>query len=121
MVHWVFCELLPFDDICKGHSRSRSCCRVLITLKDSSYCHLLMLFIWSSSRALIYYSFYCRDGKIATDRVYPILLLSGLPKEKLGFIWGLCNQQTPGQLIVKELVQILAIIALTQVFIHLVS
>ncbi|XP_061179675.1 synergin gamma-like isoform X2 [Saccostrea echinata] len=54
------------------------------------------------------------DGKISTDRLYPILVLSGLPKETLGQIWSLANQSTPGQLIKPELYLILALIAFAQ-------
>ncbi|XP_067650665.1 synergin gamma-like isoform X1 [Haliotis asinina] len=54
------------------------------------------------------------DGKIETDRVYPILMLSGLPREMLGLIWQMANKDTPGQLSKPELFAILAIIALTQ-------
>ena len=55
------------------------------------------------------------DGKISTDRLYPILVLSGLSKETLGQIWSLANQTTPGQLIKPELYLILALIAFAQV------
>lgn len=54
------------------------------------------------------------DGQISTERLYPILVLSGLPKEVLGQLWTLCNKTTPGQLVAKELYQLLAVIALTQ-------
>ncbi|XP_059150357.1 synergin gamma-like isoform X2 [Physella acuta] len=54
------------------------------------------------------------DNKISTERLYPILLLSGLPREKLAHIWSLCNTATPGQLVKHELWLILAMIALTQ-------
>ncbi|XP_055995692.1 synergin gamma-like isoform X4 [Ostrea edulis] len=54
------------------------------------------------------------DGEISTDRLYPILVLSGLPKETLGQIWSLANQKTPGQLIKPELYLILALIAFAQ-------
>jgi hypothetical protein len=56
-----------------------------------------------------------RDGEISTDRLYPILVLSGLPKETLGQIWSLANQKTPGQLIKPELYLLLALIAFAQV------
>ncbi|KAH9518511.1 hypothetical protein Btru_017005 [Bulinus truncatus] len=54
------------------------------------------------------------DNKIITERLYPILLLSGLPREKLAEIWSLCNTATPGQLVKHELWLMLALIALTQ-------
>ncbi|KAL3858160.1 hypothetical protein ACJMK2_012765 [Sinanodonta woodiana] len=54
------------------------------------------------------------DGKINTDRLYPLLMLSGLQRETLGHIWGLANKETPGQLIKSELFTILALVALVQ-------
>ncbi|KAK7087724.1 hypothetical protein V1264_021736 [Littorina saxatilis] len=55
------------------------------------------------------------DGEtIVTERVYPILILSGLPRELLGRLWNLANTQTPGQLIRSELWMLLAFIALVQ-------
>ncbi|KAK3587357.1 hypothetical protein CHS0354_036528 [Potamilus streckersoni] len=54
------------------------------------------------------------DGKINTDRLYPLLMLSGLQREMLGHIWGLANKETPGQLIKSELFTILALVALVQ-------
>ncbi|XP_064613077.1 synergin gamma-like [Liolophura sinensis] len=54
------------------------------------------------------------DGKISTERLYPILLLSGLSREGLGHIWGLANRSTPGQLQPSELYMVLAMIALAQ-------
>ncbi|ESO97255.1 hypothetical protein LOTGIDRAFT_159278 [Lottia gigantea] len=54
------------------------------------------------------------DGKIDTNRLYPILLLSCLPREVLGYIWSMCNTATPGQLIQTELNAVLALIALAQ-------
>ena len=56
-----------------------------------------------------------RDGQISTERLYPILMLGGLPKDLMGYIWSMCNKHTPGQLIRTELYQILALIALAQV------
>ncbi|XP_071110758.1 synergin gamma-like isoform X2 [Haliotis cracherodii] len=54
------------------------------------------------------------EGKLETDRVYPILMMSGLPREMLGLIWQMANKDTPGQLSKPELFAVLAIIALTQ-------
>ncbi|CAL1535490.1 unnamed protein product [Lymnaea stagnalis] len=54
------------------------------------------------------------ENKISTERLYPILLLSGLPREKLAHIWSLCNTSTPGQLVKHELWLVLALVALTQ-------
>ncbi|XP_050408199.1 synergin gamma isoform X2 [Patella vulgata] len=54
------------------------------------------------------------DGKIDTNRLYPILVLSNLPREVLGYIWSMSNTTTPGQLIQSELNAILALIALAQ-------
>ena len=56
-----------------------------------------------------------REGVIQTDRVYPILILSGLAKEVLGHIWSMCNKMTPGQLIKEELYLVLGFIFLAQV------
>ncbi|XP_055891190.1 synergin gamma-like isoform X2 [Biomphalaria glabrata] len=54
------------------------------------------------------------NNKITTERLYPILLMSGLAREKLAEIWSLCNTATPGQLVKHELWLMLALIALTQ-------
>ncbi|CAC5403831.1 Synergin gamma [Mytilus coruscus] len=54
------------------------------------------------------------EDLIQTDRLYPILILSGLPKEVLGQIWSMCNKMTPGQLIKEELYLILGFIFLAQ-------
>ncbi|OWF48643.1 Synergin gamma [Mizuhopecten yessoensis] len=54
------------------------------------------------------------NGQIATERLYPILLMSGLNKETLGQIWNLANRTTPGQLIKEELYLMLALIAFAQ-------
>ncbi|KAH3890920.1 hypothetical protein DPMN_015010, partial [Dreissena polymorpha] len=54
------------------------------------------------------------DGKVNTERLYPILMLSGLQKDVLGRLWSLCNMASPGQLTLLELTQLLAVIALTQ-------
>ncbi|XP_025089450.1 synergin gamma-like isoform X3 [Pomacea canaliculata] len=57
----------------------------------------------------------CSEGEeIITARLYPILLLSQLPREQLGQLWNLVNTQTPGQLIRSELWMLLALIALVQ-------
>ncbi|CAE1288339.1 unnamed protein product [Acanthosepion pharaonis] len=40
---------------------------------------------------------------ILTDRLYPILLLSGLPRQTLREIWEVCNMTTPGQLMKPEM------------------
>ena len=57
---------------------------------------------------------------LSTERLYPILMLSGLPRELMGHIWSLCNKTTPGQLVKQELYQILALIALAQVVMFLI-
>ncbi|XP_069135584.1 synergin gamma-like isoform X2 [Argopecten irradians] len=54
------------------------------------------------------------NGQIATERLYPILLMSGLTKQTLGQIWTLANRTTPGQLIKEELYLMLALIAFAQ-------
>ncbi|GFR98200.1 synergin gamma [Elysia marginata] len=56
----------------------------------------------------------CSNEQISTERLYPILLMSGLPREKLAHIWSLCNTGTPGQLVKNELWAVLALISLTQ-------
>jgi len=56
-----------------------------------------------------------QDGVIQTEVVYAILLQSKLPREVLGYIWGLCNKTTPGQLTRQELFLILAMISIAQV------
>ncbi|NXC81983.1 SYNRG protein, partial [Cercotrichas coryphoeus] len=53
---------------------------------------------------------------IDTAKLYPILMSSGLPRETLGQIWALANRTTPGQLTKEELYSVLAMIAVTQVW-----
>jgi hypothetical protein len=55
---------------------------------------------------------------IVTERLYPILIMSGLPKETLGRLWNLANTHTPGQLSRSELWILLAFVALVQVTVH---
>lgn len=55
------------------------------------------------------------NEQILTERLYPILLMSGLAKDTLGQIWNLANRTTPGQLIKEELYLMLALIAFAQV------
>ena len=52
---------------------------------------------------------------ISTSQLYPILLSSDLPREKLGYIWSKCNKAVPGELNEKELYLILGMVALAQV------
>ena len=59
-----------------------------------------------------------REEKIQTELLYPILLRSGLARETLGQLWGLANQQTPGQLIKEELFALLALVAVVQVALY---
>lgn len=54
------------------------------------------------------------EGVIQTERVYPILILSGLAKDVLGHIWSMCNKMSPGQLIKEELYLVLGFIFLAQ-------
>ncbi|XP_033748031.1 synergin gamma-like isoform X2 [Pecten maximus] len=54
------------------------------------------------------------NGQISTERLYPILLMSGLSKQTLGQIWFLANRTTPGQLIKEELYLMLALVAFAQ-------
>ncbi|GAB1604588.1 synergin gamma-like isoform X3 [Argonauta hians] len=51
---------------------------------------------------------------ILTDRLYPILLLSDLPRQTLREIWEVCNMTTPGQLSKQELYLLLSLIAVAQ-------
>ena len=59
-----------------------------------------------------------REDKIQTELLYPILLRSGVARETLGQLWGLANQQTPGQLIKEELFALLALVAVVQVTLY---
>ena len=52
---------------------------------------------------------------ISTDQLYPILLSSDLPRDKLGHIWSKCNKASPGELNEQELYLILGMVALAQV------
>ncbi|XP_013413986.1 synergin gamma isoform X2 [Lingula anatina] len=61
------------------------------------------------------------NGIIETGRLYPILIGSGLPKAVLGQIWEVANKKTPGQLIKEELYMMLALIALVQNNVHVLS
>ncbi|XP_062448402.1 synergin gamma isoform X5 [Rhea pennata] len=58
---------------------------------------------------------------IDTAKLYPILMSSGLPRETLGQIWALANRTTPGKLTKEELYAVLAMIAVTQRGIPVVS
>ncbi|KAM8976011.1 synergin gamma [Pelodytes ibericus] len=51
---------------------------------------------------------------IDTAKLYPILMSSGLPREKLGQIWALANRTMPGKLTKEELYTVLAMIAIIQ-------
>lgn len=62
----------------------------------------------------------CNDV-ISTSQLYPILLSSDLPRDKLGYIWSKCNKAVPGELNEKELYIILGMVALAQVSEHLQS
>lgn len=61
------------------------------------------------------------DGKIVTERLYPILLLSGLSREVLGKIWSMANQLTAGYLTRPELFLLLGYVALAQNNVNQVS
>ncbi|KAL8562048.1 hypothetical protein ACOMHN_031819 [Nucella lapillus] len=54
------------------------------------------------------------EGVIVTERLYPILLMSGLQRETLGRLWNLANTHTPGRLTRSELWILLALVALMQ-------
>uniref|UniRef100_A0A8C6ZFF1 EH domain-containing protein n=1 Tax=Nothoprocta perdicaria TaxID=30464 RepID=A0A8C6ZFF1_NOTPE len=58
---------------------------------------------------------------IDTAKLYPILMSSGLPRETLGQIWALANRTTPGKLTKEELYAVLAMIAVTQMTLSLIS
>jgi hypothetical protein len=55
------------------------------------------------------------NDMISTSQLYPILLSSDLPNDKLGYIWSKCNKAVPGELNEKELYLILGMVALAQV------
>lgn len=52
---------------------------------------------------------------IDTNRLFPILMASSLPRDQLGHIWNRANQAVPGQLNLLELRIVLGLVALGQV------
>ena len=52
---------------------------------------------------------------IDTNRLFPILMASDLPRDKLGHIWNRANRAVPGQLNLLELRIVLGLVALGQV------
>ena len=54
------------------------------------------------------------DG-IDTNRLFPILMASDLPRDQLGQIWNRANRAVPGQLNELELRIVLGLVALAQV------
>lgn len=52
---------------------------------------------------------------IDTNRLFPILMASNLPRDQLGHIWNRANQAVPGQLNLLELRIVLGLVALGQV------
>lgn len=52
---------------------------------------------------------------IDTNRLFPILMASDLPRDQLGHIWNKANRAVPGQLNVLELRIVLGLVALAQV------
>ena len=56
---------------------------------------------------------------ISTSQLYPVLLSSDLPRDKLGYIWSKCNKAIPGELNEQELYLILGMVALAQVKIYI--
>ena len=55
---------------------------------------------------------------ISTEQLYPLLLSSDLPRDKLGHIWSICNKAIPGELNEQELYLILGMVALAQVLLY---
>ena len=55
---------------------------------------------------------------ISTEQLYPLLLSSDLPRDKLGHIWSKCNKAIPGELNEQELYLILGMVALAQVLLY---
>uniref|UniRef100_A0A8C4ZLA6 Synergin, gamma n=1 Tax=Gadus morhua TaxID=8049 RepID=A0A8C4ZLA6_GADMO len=51
---------------------------------------------------------------VDTNKLYPILMSSGLPREALGQIWAAANRTTPGMLTKEELYSVLALIGVAQ-------
>lgn len=52
---------------------------------------------------------------IDTNRLFPILMASDLPRDQLGEIWNRANRNVPGQLNALELRIVLGLVALAQV------
>lgn len=52
---------------------------------------------------------------IDTNRLFPILMASDLPRDQLGQIWNRANRNVPGQLNALELRIVLGLVALAQV------
>lgn len=52
---------------------------------------------------------------IDTNRLFPILMASDLPRDQLGHIWNRANRAVPGQLNALELRIVLGLVALAQV------
>ena len=52
---------------------------------------------------------------IDTNRLFPILMASDLPRDQLGHIWNKANRAVPGQLNALELRIVLGLVALAQV------
>lgn len=52
---------------------------------------------------------------IDTNRLFPILMASDLPRDQLGHIWNQANKAVPGQLNTLELRIVLGLVALAQV------
>lgn len=53
---------------------------------------------------------------IDTNRLFPILMASDLPRDQLGQIWNRANRNVPGQLNALELRIVLGLVALAQVY-----
>ena len=56
-----------------------------------------------------------KDGSLSTELLFPVLMSSQLPRQKLGELWQLANRQTPGKLTQTELFVLLGLIGLAQV------
>lgn len=56
-----------------------------------------------------------KDGALSTELLFPVLMSSQLPKQRLGELWQLANRGTPGKLSQTELFVLLGLIGLVQV------
>uniref|UniRef100_A0A8C4NKJ3 EH domain-containing protein n=1 Tax=Eptatretus burgeri TaxID=7764 RepID=A0A8C4NKJ3_EPTBU len=95
----------------------------IVTLPHSLFCSYFCLYFFHLKLGVyrhVLESTMSPKG-IDTTRLYPLLLSSGLPRETLGVIWSLANRAMPGQLARSELFAILALIAVAQSGLPVVS